>query len=233
VDELLELLKLDLENEDQVDETLQKAKLSDKALKAVKGALRLLNAYKDELPKDILNTLARLGGYGYAEPEKSAEGKDDTEEESEDVKKMAELPEWARERIEALQKSVDDTNTALTQEIANRKAREFLAKAETFDNIPGEPKELAELLLKADAAGMGEALDKLLGQINTSMAEMYKQIGSDAGGSSSSVVDTVNQKAKGLLEKNAEIKSLEQAVARVLQAEPELYQAYLDESKTI
>jgi hypothetical protein len=62
------VLSTDLENEDEIEQVLKAKGLSEKATNAVKGALRLLNAYKDELPPDIINTLASLVGYGYQPP---------------------------------------------------------------------------------------------------------------------------------------------------------------------
>jgi len=62
------ILNTDLENEDEIEQILKAQGLSEKAANAVKGALRLLNAYRDELPGDILNTLASLAGYGYQPP---------------------------------------------------------------------------------------------------------------------------------------------------------------------
>lgn len=239
VEELIALLKLALENEDQIDQELAKAKLSAKAINAVKGALRLLSAYKDELPTNILNTLAKLGGYGSVEPEKTEKGdKDQKDQKGDDkpgdVKKMDDLPPWAKEKIDALQKSVDETSTALIKEIAERKAREFLIKAQSYDRIPGKPEELAQLLLKADGAGngFGDALAKLLGAINTSMAQMYEQIGSDASAPDGGVMGEVTKRAKALLEKSDEVKTLEQAIVKVLERDPQLYDRYLEENKT-
>jgi len=65
--ELLQtILDAELQDEERINEVLKSQGLSEKAINAVKGALRILNAFKDELPKDILNTLASLAGYGYA-----------------------------------------------------------------------------------------------------------------------------------------------------------------------
>jgi len=234
-EELIELLKLALENEDEVDEALAKAKLSDKAAKAVKGALRLLTAYKDELPKDIIETLAGLAGYGYAEPEKSEDqaGEDQASEETvDDIAKAADVPDWVKQKIVELEKAAAEANEALQREVAERKAREYLAKAEQYSNIPGEPKELAEILLKADAAGLGDALEKLLESIDTSMSALYSQSGSDAAvsGSGSGIVDDVQKQARALLEKSEDVKTMEQAVTKVLSLHPELYQRYLEET---
>ena len=68
------VLSTDLENEAEIEQVLKAQGLSEKATNAVKGALRLLNAYRDELPGDILNTLAGLVGYGYAPPPLPASG---------------------------------------------------------------------------------------------------------------------------------------------------------------
>jgi len=60
------ILNTDLENEGEIEQVLKAQGVSERAAHAIKAALRLLNAFKDELPNDILNTLASLAGYGYA-----------------------------------------------------------------------------------------------------------------------------------------------------------------------
>jgi hypothetical protein len=81
--ELLQaILDAELQDEERINEVLKAQGLSEKATNAVKGALRILNAFKDELPKDILNTLASLAGYGYAPaPTEKARGKKEEDEE--------------------------------------------------------------------------------------------------------------------------------------------------------
>jgi hypothetical protein len=56
---------LDPEDEERINGVLKAQGLSDKAANAVKAALRILNAFKDELPHDVLNILAGLASYGY------------------------------------------------------------------------------------------------------------------------------------------------------------------------
>jgi hypothetical protein len=81
--ELLQaILDAELQDEERINEVLKAQGLSEKATNAVKGALRILNAFKDELPKDILNTLASLAGYGYAPaPTEKAKAKEEEEDE--------------------------------------------------------------------------------------------------------------------------------------------------------
>ncbi|GAH67857.1 unnamed protein product, partial [marine sediment metagenome] len=65
----------------------EKAKLSDKALNALKGALNLINKYKKDFPddlKDAVGVLAKYASYGYGYPAKK-------KEDDKDLKKSGEL----------------------------------------------------------------------------------------------------------------------------------------------
>jgi hypothetical protein len=78
MDEILKaILETDLQNEAEVEKVLKAANLSDKAQAAVRNTLKILNAYKDELPGDILKTLAELAGYGYPAPAEKAKDGDE------------------------------------------------------------------------------------------------------------------------------------------------------------
>ena len=74
----LEDLEIDLENEESIEKAMKKAKMSDSACKAVKGALKLMSAYKEQMPKDIMGKLAMMAGYGYPEMEYEAPAGDMT-----------------------------------------------------------------------------------------------------------------------------------------------------------
>ena len=89
------VLETDLEDEEKVNKVLKAAKLSEKGQNAVKGALRLLGAYKDELPKDVLKTLAELGGYGYPEPAQKQKDEEDKKKQEEEAKKVEEAKKQA------------------------------------------------------------------------------------------------------------------------------------------
>lgn len=60
----LDDLEIDLENEEDIEKSLKKMKLSDQACKAVKGALKLMSAYKEQMPKDMMAKMAMMAGYG-------------------------------------------------------------------------------------------------------------------------------------------------------------------------
>lgn len=61
MDDILQaILNTDLANEAEVDEIVKG--MSDKAVVAVKAAMRMLHAYKEEIPKDILEKLGKVAG---------------------------------------------------------------------------------------------------------------------------------------------------------------------------
>jgi len=72
---------------------LEKAELSDKALNAIKGALKLIDKYKKDFPddlKDAVGILAKYASYGYGYPAKKKEEvkkEEDKKEEDKNVEK--------------------------------------------------------------------------------------------------------------------------------------------------
>ena len=71
IEELKKFMAEDDEDEKEVltEEDIEKAnKLSDAAMKAIKGALNILNKYKADMPDDVLKaiqTLVKYASYGY------------------------------------------------------------------------------------------------------------------------------------------------------------------------
>jgi len=113
--EWIEILKSFLGEEDEdfklQDEDIEKAKqLPSGALKAITGALNILNKYKDVFPSDVLNAIKTLTKYAaYAYPEKkSAEPTD--EEYIEDLveKAGAKLSKATKVQLLKIKKIVDD-----------------------------------------------------------------------------------------------------------------------------
>ena len=71
-------------------EEFEKAKLSDKALNALKGALNLVNKYKADFPDDLkkaVGVLAKYSSYGYGYPAEKNEDKKNEDKENEKVEK--------------------------------------------------------------------------------------------------------------------------------------------------
>ncbi|NVM21425.1 MAG: hypothetical protein HWN68_06560 [Desulfobacterales bacterium] len=69
MEEFVELLKSFLGEDEITDEDIEKAnKVPEAALKAIKGAVNILNKYKADFPPEILNalkTLTKYAAYGY------------------------------------------------------------------------------------------------------------------------------------------------------------------------
>ena len=75
----------ELENEEQLDEFLEKQKVPDAAKNAAKGALRMFASAKESLPPEVMKTLVSMAGYGYPPPTaKQVEPGDDPKDEPKD-----------------------------------------------------------------------------------------------------------------------------------------------------
>jgi len=95
--ELVELLKEYLGDEFDAEKFEKAEKLSDKALNAIKGALKLVNKYKADFPDDlkkVVGVLAKYAGYGYGYPAKK-----------EDVEKAG--AKFSKETLEKLKKAIE------------------------------------------------------------------------------------------------------------------------------
>lgn len=176
--ESLAVLMKDAEYEDEgaMLEVLKQAKLDQKTINAINGAIRLLSAYADnEAVKRALGQLKAALGPGYAAPAKQQE--DDKKKPDykypEPMKKgLAALPDEqramfepliksaleesqaasqaeAKARIEKAEKDAEDLRRIVKAERDARLTKEFIAKAkDEYPAVPGKPDELG-LLLKS------------------------------------------------------------------------------------
>lgn len=232
------IMDIELENEQEVDNVLKAEGLSEKAINAIKGALKLLNAFKEELPGDILSKLAGLAGYGYPEPTSKEEPK---EEDKEGVKKdgaldIKSLPEDLRPSIERLWKEHqelvkknEELEALLKAEQEQKLIREFVQKAETeLSNFPAKPEELG-LLLKSISEKAPEEYQKLE-DVLKSANEMLKEsnLFRETGRNSSapgSVEDKLSAMAQEIMKSEPSL-SFEQAYVKALYMNPDLYKEY-------
>jgi len=248
------VLETELENESRVEEVLKAAKLSDKAKGAVKGALRLLNAYKDELPKDIMKTLAELADYGYPAPTEKAKGKKDEEEDEKKkygypapTKKedgsydFSSIPEEVRPAVEALWKEqqeavkkAEELEKVLKEERDKQLRKEYIQKAaDEFANLPTKPEEFG-LVLKGLAEKAPEEYAKLEGVLKAAneaieAGALYAEVGRGGAPAGDSAVAKVEAMAAGLVQKDANL-SRADALAKVLAENPQLYEQYRKET---
>lgn len=110
------IVETEAEGEEKLEDIFKQEKLSPKAMNAVKGALRLLGAYKEEVGGDLMKKLAAAAGYGYAapkkqepkkEPEKKQKKKDE-EHKYPMAKALDGLPDELREQLEPVFKAQQD-----------------------------------------------------------------------------------------------------------------------------
>jgi len=256
-DEILKaVLETESDEEGKLAEWFEKAKVSDKGQAAIKGALRLLSSYKDEIPKDVLNTLGDLAGY--PAPKKAQEKpKEDEEEmkgkakeEDEMEKKTVQKAEGVELQLEEIRKAHEaqlSTLTAQNEEIRKsldeereaRRREEWIGKAkEELSFCPGQSAEdHADMLLKLEKVDPELAKKQFEQMKSTSEAleksEMFREAGAKFGETTeSSAWGQIEKLAKGLVEKSSDINlTQEQAISKVMSSPrgKELYDRYLAE----
>jgi len=142
MDKFIEILKSFFE-EDLKEEEIEKAKkLPDAALKAISGALNILNKYKDVFPEDVLNAIKTLTRYAsYAYPEKSAELSD--EEFVEMLEKAgAKLSKATKEQLLKIKKIIDELLGE--KDVAKKYGdlpEEVVKKLEDYERLKAEEEE--------------------------------------------------------------------------------------------
>jgi hypothetical protein len=149
--EFLELLKKFLGDEDVSDEDIEKAKtLSEKAVKAIKGALNILNKYKEDMPSDVLTaikTLTKYASYGY--PAKKAEITDEEFIEEVVEKAGSKFSKATLEQLKKIKDAIDkllDSKLNLAQKKFGDVSDEVRQRLEKLEQME---KEEAEKLKKA------------------------------------------------------------------------------------
>ncbi|MBW1939376.1 MAG: hypothetical protein JRI67_11560 [Deltaproteobacteria bacterium] len=137
--ELLELMKAYFGDDAKLD--FEKAEeISDKALKAIKDALKLINKYRADFPDDLkkaVGVLAKYAGYGYGYP--AAKG---DEEDKSDIEKAG--AKFSKDTLEKLKKAVEalDALKAILPDIKEE------TKKSKEDSESPESSEAEEVLAK-------------------------------------------------------------------------------------
>lgn len=256
-----EILKAVLETEvdeeasPALGEWLEKQKISEKGQAAVRSVLRMLSAYKDELPKDVLDKLADVAGYPMPkakaampedEEDKYPMPKDKTKKKDEEVCKMEqdktpeldEIQKAQATEIDALRKQNEEINKKLKAETDKRELAEWIQKAENdLSHYPGKSSQELGTLLKG-LHDKDPEFAKQQFEVFKSASDAFASSGilGEAGRSGAlsgggSAWDKVEKMAEGLVEKSEDIHmTKEKAVVKVLEARPDLYSQYLREN---
>jgi len=223
-------------DEDNKDVKVEKAGVSEDVQNAIKGALKILDKYKDDLPdnvKSALNALANVVGYGYPAPK---EGKKNSDEEGYGYKKPAKKD--IEGLLDEIQKQRDDYRKELAkaqEEINTLKEKEEMRElSEIAKSMNGSVEENVKWLkvLKsslspedfAKAVEREKAYSNLLKQ-----SRIFGEIGYP-GGTLQGAVEKIETLAKSKVEKS-EVKDMAKAIQEVAREYPELYKQYLSEMR--
>ncbi|RQW78546.1 MAG: hypothetical protein EHM14_11700, partial [Methanothrix sp.] len=232
---------------------LEKEGIEGDAAEVVGAAATLLKAYKDELPEDVLELLAK--GTGFDEP-----GDDDEDGEGDDGKNkkpegeggacknqtdnglskelLAKLDPALQGLIGKLIEKADGAEARATRAEGLAKSlqestleKEYFTKAENLKHVPGvETKRLAKSMMvlakdhPVEFAHVYTALTSAEALIAKGIT--FEEAG--AGGSShmGSVEAKIDKMAEGLINKSDEPMTKEQAICKILVENPELYEEY-------
>ncbi|VVB63285.1 Uncharacterised protein [uncultured archaeon] len=269
-----DILKAILETPDEdLSNLLKEAKIEGEAADILAGAAALLKSYKDKLPENALELLAKGCGYpkpvvdaakgkGHTEQDGDQSGKGqngndddsqkDDQDDSQDQKDncygypatkedLAKMDLDPKTRV-MLEKALDERDEArangaeslkIAKELKDEKIlKEYQEKTGELKHLPvtvvkhapifktiGEayPQEFAEILNVLKAA------ERL-----ATLSDAYKEIGKHGEGAAGSAEATVYEKARGLVGKSDDL-TFDEAVAKVLEDEPELYARYEEE----
>jgi hypothetical protein len=246
------VLQTEVDEEARLEGWFSKAKLSDKGKDALKGALRLLSGYKDELPADTMDKLAELAGYPAPKEEKTKKGCGESDEEDlppkeekTKMKKALDDPEFAavfkaqQDELAALKSVNENVTKALKVEKDKRELNEWTQKArEELSHFPGKSSEELGVMLKAlsdQNLESAKAQFDLLKAASEAMktSSILKEAGQFNGGDSkpTSAWVGIEAIAKDLVLKSADRSfTREKAIELTLQRDPELYNRYLSEN---
>ena len=218
------------------------------ALNALGRASGAKGMHEDKKEKAEHEDKKEKGGHEEDEKEKAMEDVEKPyhkeKKEDDDLKKSLEtLPPAARQAIDAIWKAKEELTQKseklekqLGEEIAKRARREYLAKAEqTLCNIPGHSlDEVVDLMIavKATDSGLGERVEKALEASSAALqggallVEAGRSVPDMSGGDPWAKIQRI---AKSEVEKSGGSLSMPQAIAKTIQTNPALYQAYNQE----
>lgn len=180
----------------------------------------------DELEKRVqdlqteLDTLQKNAGAG-------SDGKGDSDKQA----VFKSLPEEVKKYIQDVEKRAKDAEEIAKKEREERITKEFIAKAAQFKAIAVKPEEFGPVLksiseYNADVYSKLEAVLKAANEV-VEKSKLFESIGKSTS-ESGSVWAQIESKANEIVQKNASM-TKEQAVAKILRENPNLYVAYQQE----
>jgi hypothetical protein len=155
---------------------------------------------------------------------------DDMEE---DEGMMKSVPQPVREMLAKARAEADSVREELRKEREDRRNTEYVAKAAEWTNLTVDPDEFGVALRKmADIApDLAEQVEKALDAANAQAeaGAIFSEIGRTASYEDSNAYAKVETMAKAAV-KSGEFSTIEQAIAGIVQKNPDLYAAYRNEN---
>ena len=149
---------------------------------------------------------------------------------ADDINK-ADLPEPVRKRLEELEKQAKEAEEIAKAEREARVRAEIRKRAEGYANV-GEVEKIAEAIYKAQSvsADFAEQLETLFKSAHERIekGDLFKEFGSGAGDSASTAWGKIEAAAAEIMKATPSM-TRPQAIAKALEANPELEKAYFEE----
>ena len=240
-----DIVKTILETPDEdLAKALQEAGLEGEGAEALVGAAKVLKAYKDALPENAIAILAKCARLALPEfkkedvPDKA--GKETKKQSAGELSKEA-IAKMDPDVKAIFEKMAADSHTAteraeraenIAKSLQDEKIlKEYVVKAEDLPHLAIEPLKFGPVL-KALGESHPDEFSEIFRVLKAADAaieksELFKEVGK-AGSGESSAEAAVYAKARGLVAKDGDL-TFEEAVSKVLEEDPELYEKYEDE----
>lgn len=244
MDEIIKtVLESETDNEAALVDFMKAAKISEKGMTAARGALRILNAFKEEIPNDLIRKLEDLAGYEkpddkYPEPEKKSVKKADDGNKPELPPEVQAILKQQNDELTAVKKQAEESAAALKTERDARELQGWVEKARNeLSHFPGKSAEDLGRVLKALHDVNPDLAKEQFEQMKTASETIKKSaliseagtFGS-AGNGAGSAWDQIQKMADSMIQKSEDPRfSKEKALSKVMELRPDLYQRYLEE----
>jgi hypothetical protein len=230
-----DIVKTILETPDEdLAKSLQDAGLKGEGAEALVGAALVLKAYKDALPEDAIALLAKCTGLSMPQPLKADTPGKETNKQSAGVSKES-IAKMDPETQTIVKQLLEENNATkaeaqearrIAKELKDEKIlKEYIEKAEDLIHLPIEAVKFAPVIKAlgeehpaefAEVYRVLKAADALIEK-----SAVFSEIGK--AGQASSAEAQIYAKARALVAKDGDL-TLEEAVEKVMDLEPDLYQ---------
>lgn len=225
---------------------LQGAGLEGEGAEALVGAAKVLKAYKDALPENAIVLLAKCAGLALPESMKkdmpNGDGKagEGTGKEKKEGQVGGDLSKESLEKLDPgvralLEKALEERDQAaakadqalsLAKELKDEKVlKEYVEKAEDLPHLPIEPLKFGPVMKALGEAHPEEFAEvyRLLKAVDAIVEKsaLFSEIGKAGQGNSAEA--QIYAKARAMVAKDGDL-TFEEAVEKVMDLEPELYE---------